>query len=361
MEFTTNISRLNSLIEQSRKTGENFVKAERDILSNSSKIDVEKARANLNSFLEKPSSEIDAGAFTNAISSALKKYDFDKEMSAYRQLGTSFTKNDANFTPSVTDTPEQLGGNRFVTRVTSYIPNQNAVLEAVSNFFKSKPERQYMLQDYMESRGITDINEAIMVFANENNIFARPSHTERINANQRSSSGLATVLKALLQKDSDEISSGPLGWGNIKSSSVTPRDGSAVLTGNIPMYDINTGQRIPLGRQTFNIQFTQDATFGVTKDGRLVSDDDPEAVEVKNFAIGVVDDPTEDDESVVFMGKYLNKKVVALEEQNRQLFGKSSTVKTDATRRSQQSTKTTQGSQGSTNTNKKQKKEKLDW
>src|SRR5690606_30505242 len=65
MEFTTNISRLNSLIEQSRKTGENFVKAERDILSNSSKIDVEKARANLNSFLEKPSSEIDAGAFTN--------------------------------------------------------------------------------------------------------------------------------------------------------------------------------------------------------------------------------------------------------------------------------------------------------
>src|SRR5690606_141555 len=97
----------------------------------------------------------------------------------------TFTKNDANFTPSVTDTPEQLGGNRFVTRVTSYTPNQNAVLEAVSNFFKSKPERQYMLQDYMESKGITDVNEAIMSFAEENNVFTKPAHIKEINANAR--------------------------------------------------------------------------------------------------------------------------------------------------------------------------------
>ena len=162
MEFTTNISRLNSLIEQSRKTSEDFVKAERDILSNSSKINMEQARANLNSFLEKPSSEIEAGAFTNAISSALKKYDFDKEMSAYRQLGTSFAKNDANYIEEVKDINEQKGGNKFVTRVTSYTPTQDAKLRAVSNFFNSKPERQYMLQDYMESKGITDKNEAIM-------------------------------------------------------------------------------------------------------------------------------------------------------------------------------------------------------
>src|SRR5690606_20739873 len=170
---------------QSRKTGENFVKAERDILSNSNKINLEQARASLNSFLEKPSYEIESGAFTNAISGALKKYDFDKEMSAYRQLGTSFAKNDSNFTPSVIDTPEQLGGNRFVNRVTSYIPNPDTVLETVSNFFKSKPERQQMLQDYMEANGIADVNEAIASFAEQNNVFTKPSRTERINANER--------------------------------------------------------------------------------------------------------------------------------------------------------------------------------
>src|SRR5690606_10292949 len=38
LEFSTNINRLNNFVEQSRKTGENFVKAERDILSNSNKI-----------------------------------------------------------------------------------------------------------------------------------------------------------------------------------------------------------------------------------------------------------------------------------------------------------------------------------
>ena len=185
MEFTTRLNQLNNFVEQSRKTGENFVKAERDILSNSNKINLEQARASLNSFLEKPSYEIESGAFTNAISGALKKYDFDKEMSAYRQLGTSFAKNDANFTPSVTDTPEQLGGNRFVSRVTSYIPNPDTVLETVSNFFKSKPERQQMLQDYMEANGIADVNEAIASFAEQNNVFTKPSRTERINANER--------------------------------------------------------------------------------------------------------------------------------------------------------------------------------
>src|SRR5690606_29779464 len=123
--------------------------------------------------------------FTNAISGALKKYDFDKEMSAYRQLGTSFAKNDENFTPIKEDIHEQLGGNKFVTRVTSYTPNQNAILQTVSNFFKSKPERQYMLQDYKEAKGIVDDNEAIEAFAAENNIFVKPSSSQTINANER--------------------------------------------------------------------------------------------------------------------------------------------------------------------------------
>src|SRR5690606_29650156 len=96
MEFTTNLNQLNNFVEQSRKKVEDYVRANRDIVSNSSKIDVEKARANLESFLDKPSYEIEEGAFTNAIMSALKKYDFDKEMSEYRKLGTTFTKNDAN-------------------------------------------------------------------------------------------------------------------------------------------------------------------------------------------------------------------------------------------------------------------------
>ena len=185
MEFTTNLNQLNNFVEQSRKKVEEYVRANRDIVSNSSKIDVEKARANLESFLDKPSYEIEEGAFTNAISSALKKYDFDKEMSEYRKLGTTFVKNDANYIEEVKDINEQKGGNKFVTRVTSYTPTEDAIFQTVSNFFKAKPERQIMLQDFMELRGITDINEAIRVFASENNIFARPSHTKQINANER--------------------------------------------------------------------------------------------------------------------------------------------------------------------------------
>lgn len=187
MEFTTRLNELNNFVEQSRKTGENFVKAERDILTNSNKINLEQARQRLNSFLDKPSTEIESGAFTNAISGAIKKYDFDKEMSVFRQLGTSFVKNDANFVATVDDAFEQVGGNKFLNRVTSYSPNPEKVLETVSSFFRAKPERQQMLQDYMETNGIVDVNEALMSFAEQNNIFAKPSKSERINANERRS------------------------------------------------------------------------------------------------------------------------------------------------------------------------------
>lgn len=352
MEFETNKNRLNSLIEQSRKMGEDFVKAERDILSNSSKIDVEKARANLNIFLEKPSSEIEAGAFTNAISSALKKYDYDKEMSSYRQLGTSFAKNDANFIKTDTDTPEQLGGNRFVTRVTSYTPNQNAVFEAVSNFFKSKPERQYMLQDYMESKGITDENEAIMSFANENNIFARPSRTERINANERrgitinmpNPFGSNTEKEASIERNAKVFTfrdkNGKI-IGEYIAPSAMALNKTQSLHGVIEGVDPYTGERVridnPKDAEIFGI-------FENNKGRKLLQ------IRYKDeFGF----------EQVIISPNVQRINRAELSKKELQYL---QGYEADVTeRRSQQSTKTTRGSQGSTNTNNKQKKEKLYW
>lgn len=149
----------------------------------------------------------------------------------------------------------------------------------------------------------------------------------------------------------EQISTRPLQVGKFSSpSSITRNEKGVLLSGNKEFFDPNTGQKMKVGRDNFQVDYTQDVRLGVDKNGNPVDENSPQAVGTQNFAVAQMVDPTVSSvQANIPEYARIGKKTVLIPEGDRQLFGESKTVKTDATRRSEQ------------NTTSKQTKEKLSW
>src|SRR5690606_8539612 len=128
-------------------------------------------------------------------------------------------------------------------------------------------------------------------------------------------------------------------------SYITSNEKGVLLSGDKVFFDPVTGSRIPTGRDLFEVDYTQDRGLNVDKDGNPVEEGSPEAVGTQNFVVAQMVDARQS-RMVVQLGLGdRDRRTVLMPEGERQLFGRSNTVKTDAVRRSQQNTSTrnTQG------------------
>lgn len=340
MQINEGLGQINSLVAQSKEVQkwengavDNFKnlvgqRGERDYMTH------------VRSGFDKPSSQLNKEYFDS--SPYLNRWDEQKASDAVtKAIGDGF-KNAKNYT---TLAPEVGGvyntGERKVVDVTYRDRlNDDFLLNTVSNLYQTNKDVKGAVDEMISTRQAVDLNDALTKFKGNFN-----ADVERVTKKQgmsaEKSKGATFKFSIEQQTPSEQISTVPLKIGSLESSSSTTRNEKGVLlSGNKEFYDPVTRERIAVGRSDFTVDYTQDTRLGITEDGKIVSDNDPKAKWVQNFAVAQMVDPTLTS-ARANNSDYAKRKIrtVIMPEGDRQLFGKSATIKRDAERRSKQNTK----------------------
>lgn len=313
--------------------------------------DVNKARTHAEQALSRPSSELGLDYFDK--SQFMFKYDPTKVDSAVSKVASDLLKNVPE-QRTLANTVTGSGGRRTDIWNVTKTANETQVLEQLSRLAKGgNRDVQSYVEDLMTNNNV-DFNTAVGMLAEEFSPKFSTQSTSETSADKPSNglgAGLKAIADALNKTPAEEISTVPLKIGKFtSSSSITRNEKGVLLSGNKEFYDPNTGQKIKVGRDNFQVDYTQDLRLGIDKNGNPVDENSPQAVGTQNFAVAQMVDPSVSSvQANIPAYANIGRRTVFIPEGDRQLFGASKTVKTDAERRSKQ------------NTTNKQTKEKLSW
>lgn len=273
----------------------------------------------------------------------MNKYDSAKVDSTLKRLGTGLlnSKDSIVSQTDIVDSYSTTGG-KLMNRVgNSSVVRDEVILESLSNEYRKDPNLKAYVDDYMTQTGVTDLNQALAQIGEEakGTYFSKYAESS-VTANKPQRA--VTNITVNMPNEVAQVSRQPLTIGKFKSdNSITRNDKGVLLSGNKVFYDPQTGNRLPVGRDQFSVDFTQDVELPIDKDGKPLTEGDPKAVGTQNFSVGQVVDPSQP--SLVANTSQASdyyKRTVLIPEGDRQLFGKSKTVKSDAVERSKSSSST---------------------